>query len=224
MRTTLEEERKALAAFVSKFDSLGLGFTTSASSSSMSLSSSSSTLSTSSSGTLVSSSSSSSLSSLSKMKPPMPSLGGAAATFAERRARANHGFGMAGTTLVGITKLPSLEEVEGSTPTRPPIVSRRVIGMEKVEESPLRMSMGAEMDIMREVMPEEDDLWRDLSFDAGRQDGDDDDEVRAMLVVGNTTFCGDGEGKKKVEKGSLILKKGFEGRVVLGDKENVVPI
>jgi hypothetical protein len=99
MRTTLEEERRALAAFVSKFDSLGLGFTTSASSSSLtSLSSSSSILSTSSSGTLVSSSSSPSLPSLSKMKPPLPSVGGAAATFAERRARASHGFGMAGTT------------------------------------------------------------------------------------------------------------------------------
>ena len=90
--------------------------------------------------------------------------------------------------------------------------------------------MGAEMDILREVMPEEADLWRDVSFDGGRQDGEDDDEVRAMLVIGNTTSStdagggGDGEGKKKAEKGSLILKKGVEGRTVLGDKENLLPV
>lgn len=160
----------------------------------------------------------------------MPTVGGAAAAFAERRARASHGFGMASTTSVCIAKLPSLEEVEGSTPSRPPVVPHHVIAMENVEESPLRMSMGAEMDILQEVMPEEADLWRDVSFDAGKQDGEDDDEVRAMLDVGNMTFGGDagsggdGEGKKKTEKGNLIPKKGVEGRVVLGDKENVVPI
>ncbi|KAF5377904.1 hypothetical protein D9615_006794 [Tricholomella constricta] len=56
MRLTLEEERRALAAFVSKFDSLGLGLT---------MPSSSTT---------------------SKLRPPMPTIGSASAAYAERRA------------------------------------------------------------------------------------------------------------------------------------------
>ncbi|KAG6895392.1 hypothetical protein C0992_001525 [Termitomyces sp. T32_za158] len=59
IRTTLEEERRALAAFVSKFDSVGLGLTLPSSSSSFSAS---------------------------KMRLPTPTAGGAIAAFAERRA------------------------------------------------------------------------------------------------------------------------------------------
>ena len=55
MRTKLEEERQALAAFVKKFDALGLG--------------------------------NSIVLPPTKLKPPMPSPGGAAAVFAERQHR-----------------------------------------------------------------------------------------------------------------------------------------
>ncbi|RDB16102.1 hypothetical protein Hypma_003402 [Hypsizygus marmoreus] len=62
MRVTLEEGRRALAAFVMKSDSLGLGI-------------------------MSPSSSSSSTSLASKLKPPMPTPGGASAAFAERPAQ-----------------------------------------------------------------------------------------------------------------------------------------
>lgn len=55
MRTKLEEERQALAAFVKKFDALGLG--------------------------------NSIVLPPTKLKPPMPTPGGAAAVFAERQQR-----------------------------------------------------------------------------------------------------------------------------------------
>ncbi|KAJ8073923.1 Kinesin-like protein kip2 [Marasmius tenuissimus] len=65
-RIKLEDERRALAAFVSKFDSLGLGFTLPASSASTTPTRRTSIASTS-------------------IVPPMPSPGGAAKAFAERK-------------------------------------------------------------------------------------------------------------------------------------------
>lgn len=234
MRTTLEEERRALAAFVSKFDSLELGIPSSSSSSS-SLASSTSTLSV---------SSSSSLGSISKLKPPMPTMGGAAATYAERRAAvitlAQSQSLSQGQTWIDDNKLSAVVEAESSPLRRPPSTAALVARV--LEESPMRMSVKGvgegegdggdgllvEMDIMREEMPEEADGWRDVSFDfravgeggEGEGEDEDDDEVRGMLI---SVGAGAGAGEVFELDGLKGGEKVGGKRIVFGDKENVDP-
>ncbi|KAH0579094.1 Kinesin-related protein 11 [Termitomyces sp. J132] len=117
IRTALEEERRALAAFVTKFDSVGLGLTLPSSAS------------------LVGS----------KIRPPMPTVGGATAAFAERRANQ-----------VAL-KSSSLSNTDSTD-----ILS-------SIAESPIRldvtgdgMKLKPHAPLMLEQMPEE---WSDVSFE-----------------------------------------------------------
>lgn len=108
MRVTLEEERRALAAFVTKFDSLGLGLTMPPSS---------------------------------KLNPPMPSSGGASATYAERRSG----------LMAENTKTSATEALLSET------------------ASPMRIDIHQSMfkahPSLLEQLPEEE--WSDVSFDTG---------------------------------------------------------
>ncbi|KAG5652520.1 hypothetical protein H0H81_004751 [Sphagnurus paluster] len=138
MRVTLEEERRALAAFVSKFDSLGLGLTMPPSPTT------------------------------SKLRPARPTIGGASAAFAERRA-------------AGISSVSSYDHND----TLPSLA-----------ESPLRMDMkGNNIKLMLEQMPEE---WSDVSFDVHDEnvevpEKDKEKEKEKMFgVVG----LGDATGRK----------------------------
>ncbi|KAF9525897.1 P-loop containing nucleoside triphosphate hydrolase protein [Crepidotus variabilis] len=82
IRTTLEDERRALAAFVTKFDSLGL----------------------------------SSVSVTSKLKPPMPTPGGAQTAYQRRQSRSSLGGGLA-SNYANSNKLPRISDVP-ATPER----------------------------------------------------------------------------------------------------------
>lgn len=108
MRVTLEEERRALAAFVTKFDSLGLGLTMPPSS---------------------------------KLNPPMPSSGGASATYPERRS----------SLMAENTKTSATEALLSET------------------ASPMRIDIHQSMfkahPSLLEQLPEEE--WSDVSFDTG---------------------------------------------------------
>ncbi|KAF5348512.1 hypothetical protein D9756_009565 [Leucocoprinus leucothites] len=108
MRTKLEDERRALAAFVSKFDSLGLG-----------LGSPTPT----------------------KLRPPIPSPGGAALIFAEKQQ--NKPFPSASTKL------------------------ESALGGKEVVESPARLStFPTQPSLLDQVMPEEQWDDNDADFDA----------------------------------------------------------
>ncbi|KAG5640776.1 hypothetical protein DXG03_007236 [Asterophora parasitica] len=179
MRMTLEEERRALAAFVSKFDSLGLGL------SSMPASSSSTT-------------------STSKLRPPMPTLGGASAAYAERRA-AGHSHDIDRT-------LPTLTEAE--SPLR----------MDMTGNSSVKLKPQHQHQILLEQMPEEE-LWSDVSF--GEQQ--DAFQVEVELLLPEKEREREREREKifgVVGLPDAIGRKGAGSPVrhVLGDKENVAPV
>ncbi|TFK34801.1 kinesin-like protein [Crucibulum laeve] len=102
-RVKLEEERRALASFVSKFDSLGLGLGFAPSS---------------------------------KLKPPMPIPGGAAAAFAERQHNR-----------------PSITPTFTSTSNIFPKSTN-------MESSPVRLDLKSQPSLLEQVMPEEE--WGDV--------------------------------------------------------------
>ncbi|KAG6836893.1 hypothetical protein H0H93_001724 [Arthromyces matolae] len=114
IRITLEEERRALAAFVSKFDSVGLGLTLPPSFGA------------------------------SKIRPPKPTPGGAAAAFAERRANQT-AWKNAASNIENTDMLASLAE----SPIRMDITGG---GLKLKAHTPL----------MLEQMPDE---WSDISFE-----------------------------------------------------------
>ncbi|KAG6828443.1 hypothetical protein H0H92_007970 [Tricholoma furcatifolium] len=115
-RMTLEEERRALAAFVTKFDSVGMALTLPSSSSFAS-----------------------------RIRPPMPTAGGAAAAFAERRA--NQAQKNTISTGDSIDILAPLAE----SPIRMDITGGG-------------MKLKPQAQLLLEQMPEE---WSDVSFEQG---------------------------------------------------------
>lgn len=165
---TLEEERRALAAFVSKFDSVGLGLAMPPSSSSFNAS---------------------------KIRPPMPTVGGAIAAFAERRANQ-----------------PAFRPTSISNTDSTDVLS-------SIAESPVRldvtgdgMKLKPHAPLMLEQMPEE---WSDVSFEII----DAETPLETKDTKKERKIFGFGIG------GESGAKKGAKSPAheVLGDKENLMP-
>ncbi|KAG6873718.1 hypothetical protein C0995_012182 [Termitomyces sp. Mi166 len=170
IRMTLEEERRALAAFVTKFDSVGLGLTLPSSSSSIGVS---------------------------KIRPPMPTAGGATAAFAERRANQS------------ALKFSTLSNTDSADV------------LSSITESPIRLDVTGDgmklkplAPLMLEQMPEE---WSDVSFEIVEAET----PAESNTIKKEKKIFGFGIG------GELgVLRKGAKSPAheVLGDKENLVPV
>ena len=161
-RQALEEERRALAAFVSKFDSLGLGLSVPPS----------------------------------KLRPPMPTPGGAMTAYERRQSRSFSGIGR-------------LSTIPDAT------VSEDMTGI--LESSPMRLRRGelrAQPSLLDQAMLEEFDGAGDISFD--------ELEVEKQLMEMSVCIQPGSDAPTKMLNG---LDKGSptRARSVFGDKENVVP-
>ena len=180
----MEEERRALAAFVTRFDALGLGTVPTT---------------------------------VSKLKPPMPTPGGAMTAYERRQSRT--------FSSSSINRMPRISDVTATPESAG--VSEDFTGMSTISQdftgdgnySPVRgldrLRAKAQPSLFDQAMPEE----VDMSFD--------ELEVENQLLEMSICVPAGSTAAAKMF-GGLDLKespsKTSRGRGVFGDKENILPV